>query len=140
MENVNTYYLVSQEDYETKFQNKPQLNDKLKELAPRLEKKVRKLLDFLLINGIGFNEYGIINTQIQEIPTKFSILEFSIYAILAVGKEPLGFEQFLKFLIRINAPLDLFCKRIQRQIIKLEKHVKPKRVKTEEKEEQIVFA
>lgn len=139
MENVELFYLVSQEDYDTKFKQKPQLTDKLEILPNRLEKKVRKILDFLLASGLTWNVYGVTSSSIPELNTQFSILEFVIYSAKAEGKEPLGFQQFLKYMKRIEVPLELLCKKVQKSIIKLGKYAKKKKTKTEESQDQINF-
>lgn len=144
MTSVDLFYLVSQEDYDSKFKQKPQLNEKLEELSPRLEKKTRRILEFLLSTGISWNVYGIVNGSIPELATQFPILDMVVYAAAAnTGKEPLGFSEFCKYLVRVNAPLELFCKKVSRRLEKLSKHVKSKRAKkekvSEEKEEEINF-
>lgn len=115
------FYLVSQEDFDTKFKQKPQLTDKLEIFPNRLEKKVRKILDFLLASGLTWNVYGVTSSSIPELNTQFSILEFVIYSAKAQGKEPLGFQ---KFPVWTN---------------KLVNYAKKKKTKTEESQDQIHF-
>lgn len=140
MEGVDLYYLVSQEDYESKHEQKPQLTEKLELLSPRLEKKARKILDFLLSTGITWNVYGIVNANIPELATQFPILDMVVYAAApSKEREPLGFLAFLKFLARVNAPLNLFCKKVARKIEKLAKNAKPKKDNREKTPEKINF-
>lgn len=137
-ENVELFYLVSEADYDAKFKQKPQLSDKLQSLPNRLEKKVRKILDFLLANGLTWNAYGVTTASIPELNTQFAILEFVIYCVKAQGKEPLGFQQFLKYLKRVEIPFELICKKVQRSLLKLKKDAK-KKVKQESESEEIHF-
>ncbi len=148
MEGVELYYLVAQDDYDSKFKQKPQLNQLLETLAPRLEKRVRKILEFLLSTGISWNVYGIVNANIPELATQFPILDMVVYAAApSREREPLGFSEFLKFLARVKAPLNLFCKKVSRKLEKIIKNAKTKRAKKEstpqeeedEEEEEIRF-
>lgn len=120
------YYLVKESVYNEKFVRAPQLNEILEDLSPRIEKKVRKVLEFLLSAGIVYNKFGIVAVPISEIPTQFNVLEMVVYAVIGSGRKPMDFEQFVKYLVRVNAPESLFCKKVQKVILK-NKHVKKKK-------------
>lgn len=140
MERVNVFYLVDEDEYNSKFKDKPQLTEKLELLSSRVEKKVRKLLEYLQFTGLTWNRYGIVSGAIPEIPTSFGIYDFVVYAATGEGSEPLGFIEFLRYMVKVEAPLELFCKKIQKSIQKLEEYAKPKKVKRQKiEEEEVTF-
>lgn len=135
MDKYDLYYLVKENLFNEKFVQAPQLTEKLEELSPRVEKKVRMLLEFLLSVGIQYNKFGVVTSPVSEIPLQFNILEMVVYAIAADGRKPLGFDDFIKYLIRVGAPRDLLCKKVQKLMQKNEGTRKRKR-QTVEKEEE----
>ncbi len=136
MDQVDVFYLVRETEYNKKLSLQPQLNELLEELPVNQERKVRKVLDYLQSNGISWNCYGLTTTQVPEILSSFYILEYVKHAVNIDKKEPLYFNDFLRYLKRIKAPIKLFCKKIQRRIDKVGNDEHPKTENQVEKEEQ----
>lgn len=130
---IQLYYLVPEDQYseceKSKNQNDYSLLD---EYPERVARKAEKVLLYLQKQGTRWNKHGLSQTDVPEMMTSFNLVQYVIYSVAPSGKVPLDYDSFLNYIFRIKAPMNVFSKRIQKKLIRIEN----KQKRNEEKEEQ----
>lgn len=128
--NANLYYLVKHDMYEKCRIKQNEVDEKLSAYPKRVVKKIKILLTFLSAGGITWDLLGYCTSYTPELNTSWSVLEYSTYAVLGKGEEPPNFMQFILLIIRLKAPYDIFCSKVQKKILRQEK----KKIKAQKKD------
>lgn len=119
--NTHLYYLVRQDIYEKSRINEYEVSDKLSAYPKRVVKKIKNLLTFLSAGGITWDFLGYCTSYTPELNPSWSVLEYCTYSIVGKGEEPAAYKQFILLVIRLKAPADLFCLKVQKKITKAAK-------------------
>lgn len=121
--NANLYYVVKHDMYQKCRIKQNEVDEKLSAYPKRVVKKIKTLLTFLSAGGITWDLLGYCTSYTLELNPSWSVLEYTTYAVLGKGDEPPPFMQFIQLVIRLKAPITLFCSKIQKKILKQEKKI-----------------
>jgi len=134
LDNAHVYYVVKHDVYHKCRIKRHEIDEQLALHPKKVVKKVKELHTLLAVSGIKWNIIGQVVTYLDELSPFWNVLDQSVYAVKGEGEAPIDFKKFIRLLIRLDAPLTLFCTKIQKLIIKTKKELK-KENEAREKEE-----
>ncbi len=122
--NAHVYYVVKHDVYYKCRIKRHEIDEQLALHPKKVVKKLKELHTLLAASGIKWNIIGQVVTFLEELSPFWNLMEQSVYAVKGDGDAPIDFKKFIRLLIRLDAPLGLFCSKTQKLIIKTKKEMK----------------
>lgn len=122
--NAHVYYVVKHDVYYKCRIKREEIDEQLALHPKKVVKKVKDVHTLLAASGIKWNIIGQVMTFLEELSPFWNVLEQSVYAVKGEGEAPVEFKKFVRILVRLDAPLSLFCTKTQKLIIKTKKEIK----------------